>query len=309
MDFIDYYKLLELDKSASQADIKKAYRKLARKYHPDLNPNNKEAQLRFQQINEANEVLSDPEKRKKYDQYGKDWQHADAYEEAKKQQQASGGRAYSGGGFGGGQGGYSYSGNFDDDTFSDFFEEMFGSGARAHGSGRGRHFKGQDFNAELQLNLSDVYTSHKQTLTVNGKNIRLTIPAGVENGQTIKIKGHGGPGVQGGPKGDLYITFNIVNNTKFKREKENLFSHVNLDLYTALLGGELTVDTFGGKVKLKVKPETQPGTKVKLKGKGFPKYKKENQFGDLIITYDVKMPTNLSAREKELFQELQKLRS
>ncbi|MDX1721174.1 MAG: DnaJ domain-containing protein, partial [Salegentibacter mishustinae] len=189
MDFIDYYKLLELDKSAGQADIKKAYRKLARKYHPDLNPNNKEAQLRFQQINEANEVLSDPEKRKKYDQYGKDWQHADAYEEAKKQQQASGGRAYSGGGFGGGQGSYSYSGNFDDDTFSDFFEEMFGSGARAHGSGRGRHFKGQDFNAELQLNLSDVYTSHKQTLTVNGKNIRLTIPAGVENGQTIKIKG------------------------------------------------------------------------------------------------------------------------
>ncbi|GGW89965.1 DnaJ C-terminal domain-containing protein [Salegentibacter mishustinae] len=309
MDFIDYYKLLELDKSASQADIKKAYRKLARKHHPDLNPNNKEAQLRFQQINEANEVLSDPEKRKKYDQYGKDWQHADAYEEAKKQQQASGGRAYSGGGFGGGQGGYSYSGNFDDDTFSDFFEEMFGSGARAHGSGRGRHFKGQDFNAELQLNLSDVYTSHKQTLTVNGKNIRLTIPAGVENGQTIKIKGHGGPGVQGGPKGDLYITFNIVNNTKFKRERENLFSNVSLDLYTALLGGELTVDTFAGKVKLKVKPETQTGTKVKLKGKGFPKYKKENQFGDLIITYDVKMPTNLSAREKELFQELQKLRS
>ncbi|SKB53434.1 curved DNA-binding protein [Salegentibacter holothuriorum] len=309
MDFIDYYKLLEIDKSASQADIKKAYRKLARKYHPDLNPNNKEAQLRFQQINEANEVLSDPEKRKKYDQYGKDWQHADAYEEAKKQQQASGGRAYSGGGFGGGQGGYSYSGNFDDDTFSDFFEEMFGSGARAHGSGRGRHFKGQDFNAELQLKLSDVYTSHKQTLTVNGKNIRLTIPAGVENGQTIKIRGHGGPGVQGGPKGDLYITFNIVNNTKFKREKENLFSNVNLDLYTALLGGEITVDTFSGKVKLKVKPETQTGTKVKLKSKGFPKYKKENQFGDLIITYDVKMPTNLNAREKELFKELQKLRS
>jgi len=309
MDFIDYYKLLELDKSANQADIKKAYRKLARKYHPDLNPNDKEAQLRFQQINEANEVLSDPEKRKKYDQYGKDWQHADAYEEARKQQQASGGRAYTGGGFGGGQSGYSYSGNFDDDTFSDFFEEMFGSGARAHGSGRGRHFKGQDFNAELQLKLSDVYTSHKQTLTVNGRNIRLTIPAGVENGQTIKIKGHGGPGVQGGPKGDLYITFNIINDTKFKREKENLFSNVNLDLYTALLGGEITVDSFGGKVKLKVKPETQTGTKVKLKGKGFPKYKKENQFGDLIITYDVKMPTNLNAREKELFQELQKLRS
>ncbi|MBZ9728204.1 J domain-containing protein [Salegentibacter sp. JZCK2] len=313
MAFIDYYKLLELDKSASQADIKKAYRKLARKNHPDLNPNDKEAQLRFQQINEANEVLSDPEKRKKYDQYGKDWEHADAYEEARKQHQTSGSRAYSGGhqgsGFGGGQGGYSYSGNFENDTFSDFFEEMFGGNARAQGSGRGQHFKGQDFNAQLQLNLSDVYSSHKQTLTVNGKNIRLTIPAGVENGQTIKIKGHGGPGVQGGPKGDLYITFNIINNTKFKREKENLFANIEIDLYTALLGGEITADTFSGKVKLNVKPETQPGTQVKLKGKGFPKYKKEGQFGDLIITYNIKMPTNLSAREKELFKELQKLGS
>ena len=309
MDFIDYYKLLELDKSASPADIKKAYRKLARKYHPDLNPNNKEAQLRFQQINEANEVLSDPEKRKKYDQYGKEWQQADAYEEARKQQQASSGKTYSNGGFAGSQGQYSYSGDFEEDTFSDFFEEMFGSGARSHGSGRGRHFKGQDFNAELQLNLSDVYTSHKQTLNVNGKNIRLTIPAGVENGQTIKIKGHGGPGVQGGPKGDLFITFNIANNTKFKREKENLFTTIDIDFYTALLGGEITIDTFSGKVKLNVKPETQPSTKVKLKGKGFPKYKKEGQLGDLIITYNIKMPTNLSAQEKELFKKLQKLRS
>ena len=312
MEFIDYYKLLELDKSASQADIKKAYRKLARKYHPDLNPDNKEAQVRFQQINEAHEVLSDPEKRKKYDQYGKDWEHAEQYEQARQQQQQAG-RAggYGGGGFGGfgtGQGG-SYSGNFDEDTFSDFFEQMFGGRARAQGSHRGHHFKGQDFNAELQLNLRDVYTAQKQTLTINGKNIRLTIPAGVENGQTIKIKGHGGPGVQGGPKGDLYITFKINNNTSFKREKENLYTTVDLDLYTALLGGEITVNTFNGQVKLKVKPETQSGTKIKLKGKGFPKYKKENQYGDLYITYRVKMPANLSQKEKELLKELQKLRS
>jgi len=305
MDFIDYYKILELDKSASQADIKKAYRKLARKYHPDLNPNDKSAQAKFQQINEANEVLSDPENRKKYDEYGKDWKHADQFEQA-KQQRPQGGGGF--GGFGGGQ--QQYSGNFEDDRFSDFFEEMFG-GRAGGGAGRGRatHFKGQDFNAELQLNLKDIYTSQKQTITVNGKNIRLTIPAGVENGQTIKIKGHGGPGVQGGPKGDLLITFNILNNTNFKREKENLYATVDLDFYTALLGGEITVDTFTGKVKLAVKPETQSGTKVKLKGKGFPKYKKEDQFGDLYITYQIKMPTNLSAKEKELFQELQKLRS
>ena len=306
MAFIDYYKILELDKSASQADIKKAYRKLARKYHPDLNPNDKSAQQKFQQINEAHEVLNDPEKRKKYDQYGKDWEHAEQYEKARHQQGQSSGRGF--GGFGGG-GDYSYSGDFNDDTFSDFFEQMFGGAARTRGAGRSQHYKGQDFNAELQVNLSDVYTSQKHTLTVNNKNIRLTIPAGVENGQTIKIKGHGGPGVNGGPNGDLYITFNIINNTSFKREKENLYATVELDLYTALLGGEITVDTFTGKVKLNVKPETKPGTQVKLKGKGFPRYKKEDQYGDLYITYQIKMPTNLSAREKELFGELQKLRS
>ncbi len=305
MEFIDYYKALELDKSASSADIKKAYRKLARKYHPDLNPDDASAKARFQQINEANEVLSDPEKRKKYDEYGKDWQHAEHFEQQKQQR----GRTQGGfGGFGGKQG-QAYSGSFDNDTFSDFFEQMFGGGPRTRGAGRSPQFKGQDFNAELQLNLSDVYTNHKQTLTVNGKNIRLTIPAGVENGQTIKIAGHGGPGVQGGPKGDLFITFKILNNTKFKREKENLYSTIDLDFYTALLGGEITVDTFNGKVKLPVKPETQNGTKVKLKGKGFPKYKKEGQFGDLFITYNIKIPKNLSSKEKELYTELQKLRS
>lgn len=310
MEFIDYYKILELNNSASQADIKKAYRKLARKFHPDLNPNNKEAQTRFQQINEAHEVLIDPEKRKKYDQYGKDWKHAEQFENAQRQQNQAGGYAEGFGGRYGGSSRGSYSGNFDEDSFSDFFEQMFGGGARSHGSGRGApHFKGQDLNAELQLNLEDVYTSQKQTLTINGKNIRLTIPAGVENGQTIKIKGYGGPGIQGGPKGDLYITFKIINNTGFKREKENLYKTIDVDFYTALLGGEITVETFTGKVKLTVKPETQPGTKIKLKGKGFPKYKKENQYGDLIITYQVKMPTDLTEREKELFKELQKLRT
>jgi len=301
MAFIDYYKILGLDTSASQADIKKAYRKLARKYHPDLNPNDKSAQARFQQINEANEVLSDPEKRKKYDKHGKDWQHAEQFEHAQRQQQT-------GRGFGGGRQ-QSYSGNFDNDTFSDFFEQMFGGGARSRGTGRSPQYKGQDYNAELKLNLSDVYTSKKHTLTVNRKNIRITIPAGVENGQTIKIKGHGGPGIQGGPQGDLLITFNIVNDTKFKREKENLYTAVDVDFYTAILGGEIMIDTFTGKVKLNVKPETQPGTQIKLKGKGFPKYKKEEQFGDLYITYQIKMPTELTAREKELFEELQKLRS
>lgn len=308
MEFIDYYKVLELDKNATKNDIKKAYRKLARKYHPDLNPNDAEAQKKFQRINEAHEVLIDPEKRKKYDQYGKDWQHAEEFEKARSQQRSQ--RGYSSGfggntaeGFGGFEGGFS---GFEGGDFSEFFESMFGGAAG--GGTRTTRFRGQDYNAELQLNLSDIYRTQKQTLTVNGKNIRLTIPAGVENGQTIRIKGHGGEGVNGGPKGDLLITFVINNDTDFKRDGKDLYKDVDLDMYTAALGGEITVDTFDGKVKLNVKPETQNGTTVKLKGKGFPVYKKEDQYGDLFITYRIKVPSNLSEKEKELLKELQKLR-
>jgi len=300
MDYIDYYKVLGIKKNATESEIKKAYRKLARKHHPDLNPNDKVAEKKFKEINEANEVLSNPENRKKYDKYGKDWKHADEIEKAKKQQQQYQ-QSY---------GGQQGAGGFGEEDYSDFFESMFGGGGRTSGfrSGGGNmQFKGQDYNAELQLNLKDVYKSHKQTLTVNGKKIRLTIPAGVENGQTIKIKGHGGKGVNGGPNGDLYIKFNIVNNTPFKRNKNDLHLSIDLDLYTAVLGGEIHVNTLDGRVKLKVKPETQNGTKVKLKGKGFPMYKKA-EHGDLYITYNIKIPTKLSAKEKELFTELSKLR-
>jgi len=184
---------------------------------------------------------------------------------------------------------------------------MFG-GRSSQSGGQQVKFRGQDFNAQLQLNLKDVYTAHKRTLTVNNKNIRITIPAGVENGQIIKIKGHGGEGVNGGPNGDLYIEFSINNLSQFKRDGDNLYASVDLDLYTAMLGGEIMVNTFDGKVKLTVKPETQNGTKVKLKGKGFPKYKKEGQFGDLYISYNLKTPKKLSAKEKELFNDLSKLR-
>jgi len=291
MEFIDYYKILGVDKTASGEDIKKAYRKLARKLHPDLNPNDKDAHQKFQQINEANEVLSDSEKRKKYDQYGKDWQHADQFEQQQRSQKSQ----YTGG--------QQFSGDSDTD-FSSFFESMFG------GSGRSSQtkFRGQDYNAELKLNLTDAMQTHQQTLTVNGKNIRITIPAGVENGQVIKLKGYGAPGVNGGPAGDLYITFSIAAHPRFKRSGNDLFTTTAIDLYTALLGGEATIDTLNGKVKLKVNPETQHGTRIRLKGKGFPVYKKEGETGDLYVTYEIKLPTNLTEEQKILFTELSKLK-
>ncbi len=295
MAFIDYYKILGLSKNASEKDIKKAYRKLARKYHPDLNPNDKSAEKKFKEVNEANEVLSNPENRKKYDAYGEHWQHAEDYEKAQRQQQN-----YQ-------RSGQSYSGGFAGEGFSDFFESMFG-GRPSKARGQQVKFRGQDFNAELQLDLKDAYHTHKRTLTINHKNIRITIPAGVENSQVIKIKGHGGKGINGGPDGDLYIQFSIINHSKFKRNGSDLHASIDLDLYTALLGGDITIDTFDGKAKLTVKPETQNGSKIKLKGKGFPKYKKEGQFGDLYITYNLKIPKNLTTKEKELIKELQQLR-
>ena len=291
MAYIDYYKILGVDKSASQDDIKKAFKKLARKHHPDLNPNDADAKRRFQQINEANEVLSDPEKRKKYDQYGEHWQHADQFEAQQQQQRQYGGAG--GGGYWSSAGGFSG----DDGEFSDFFESLFGSRGGRRG-GRSAGFRGQDYNAQLQLSLRDAAQTHKQILTVNDKKIRITIPAGVEDGQTIKLGGQGAPGINGGPAGDLYITFVIPEDPVFKRLGNDLYVDVPLNLYTAVLGGEQVIDTLNGKVKLKVKPETQNGTKV---------YKKEGQFGDLIVTWSVEVPTHLTEKQKELFQELQRM--
>jgi curved DNA-binding protein len=297
MEYIDYYKILGVNKNASAEDIRKAYRKLARKSHPDLNPNDKEAHKKFQQINEANEVLSDPEKRKKYDQYGKDWQNAENFERMRQQQQHQSGKW---------SGGQTFSGDFDDEGFSDFFSSLFGGGSRKSSQTK---FRGQDYQAELQLNLREVYTTHQQTFTTNGKNIRITIPAGVENGQKIKLKGHGAPGVNGGPNGDLYITFHIKDDPQFKRSGNDLYTTAEIELYTAVLGGETTINTLAGKIKLKVAPGIQNGTKVRLKGKGFPVYKQEGQFGDLYITYHIKIPVTLSEQEKKLFTELSKLKS
>ncbi len=289
MDYIDYYKSLGLTKTATADDIKKAYRKLARKYHPDVNPNDKEANKKFQEINEANEVLGDPEKRKKYDLYGKDWQHGEAQEKARRNYQQSHG-------FGGNQ----HTGDFDDDRFSDFFSSLFGNGGRRSKA----KYRGQDLNASLQMKLSEVFNTHKKTITINGKNIRITIPAGIENGQVIKLSGHGEPGMNDGPNGDLYITFSILNDTPFKKTGNDLHLSREIDLYTAILGGEITIDTLHGKIKLKIKPETQNNTKIRVKGKGFPIYKSADQFGDLFVIYTIKLPQNLTEKQRQLFKEL-----
>ncbi len=305
MEFIDYYSLLDVPKTASEDDIKKAYRKLARKHHPDLNPNDAEANKKFQQINEANEILGDPDKRKKYDQYGKDWQHAEQFEESARRQQQQNRRSAASGD----AKEYDFSDGFGGADFSDFLSSMFGAEGdpRTSGTKSGRQqakFRGQDYQAELHLNLRDAYTTHKQTLTIDGKNIRITVPAGIENGQKIKLTGYGSPGANGGPNGDLYITFVIAEDSRYKRKGNDLYVNADIDLYTALLGGERIIETLDGKVKVPVSPETQNGTNVRLKGKGFPVYKQDSLFGDLYVQWQIKLPTNLTDEQKELFRKL-----
>ena len=305
MAYIDYYNILGINKDATQDEIKKAYRKLARKYHPDLNPNDPTAKEKFQAINEANEVLSDPEKRKKYDAYGENWKHADefeeqrkAYEEAQRQGNASRRQTY----WYSTDGTHFSHGGANDSGFSDFFEELFG-----HYSGGSKHYsyRGNDLQAELQLSLQEAAVTHKQVFSINGENIRITVPAGVENGQVIKLKGHGGKGANGAPNGDLYITFVIPDDPVFKRKGSDLYTNVDIDLYTAVLGGDITVNTLNGQVKLKVSAGTQNNTTVRLKGKGFPVYKNEGEYGDLMVTYHVIIPTNLTEQQKNLFRQLQ----
>lgn len=298
-DFIDYYKSLGLSKTASQDDIRKAYRKLARKYHPDVNPDNEEMSRKFKEINEANEVLSDKDKRKKYDQYGKDWQHADQLD--KMRRQGGGGQQYTYGQDGG-----------EEQGFSDFFQSIFGGGGgggfRGFGGGQQRSFKGQDVKADLQLSLADASQTHKRTISINNKQIRFTVPAGVSDGQTIKLGGHGQAGTQGGPAGDLYLTFRFENDPQFERQGDNLFTRSEIDIFTALLGGEIEVPTLAGKVRLKVKAGTQNGSKMRLKGKGYPIYKQEGKSGDLYVEIAVRLPEVLSEAEQELVKNWQQIR-
>jgi curved DNA-binding protein len=290
MAFIDYYVLLGVKKNCTPDEIKKAYRKLARKYHPDLNKTDPAAKANFQQINEANNVLSDPEKRKKYDQYGQNWEHAKDYDSGNRNPNFNSENDFQD----------RESGNSTEDFFN-FFNSGF-NGARSK-SGK---FKGENIHAELSLTLTEAFLSHKQIFLIHGRKIRVSIPAGVENKQTLKIKGLGNPGINGGPNGDFYISFIISDNDRFKRHGNNISSQEEINLFTAVLGGEIILESLHGKVKIIVKPGTQTGTKIKLKGKGFPLFGKEGAFGDWIISLSIRIPINLTTKQKELFAELEK---
>lgn len=308
MDYKDYYKILGVDKTATTDQIKKAYRKLARQYHPDVNPNDATAEQKFKEANEANEVLSDPEKRQKYDQLGADYARYQQAGGARGGQPSGGfdwGQYAQGGSFGGGGNPFGDEGGAD---FSDFFSNIFGGMGGAGGGRSSRPGAGQDYQAELELTMEEAYTGGPRTITVNGKNLRITIQPGIADGQTIRLRDQGSPGRNGGPNGSLFITFHILPDARYVRTGNDLTQDVPVPLYRALLGGEQTVETLGGPVKIKIKPETVNGSRVRLRGKGFPVYREKDQHGDLYLRLNVQLPTNLTDEEKSLVRQLAQLR-
>ncbi len=308
MNYKDYYKILGVKKGATEKEIKKAYRKLAKKYHPDNNPGDKASEDKFKEINEAYEVLKDPEKRKQYEELGANWQ---AYQQGggdwrqyTQQNRGGGGQTFHFEGdpsefFGGGGSG-----------FSSFFETFFGQGGGGQQYYQSRQRtprKGHDVTAKLPITLLEAYQGSKRTFEWQGKKIRITIKPGTKDGQKLRIKGKGEPSPSGGPNGDLYIIMTMEPDARFKREGDNLLYNAHVDLYTAVLGGKIEVPTMTGRVKLTIPKGTESGKVVRLKGKGMPKNGKKDQFGDLLVTLHVNLPKNLSPKEEELFRQLQAL--
>ncbi len=316
MEYKDYYKILGVNKNADQNEIKKAYRKLARKYHPDMNPGDKAAEEKFKEINEAYEVLSDAEKRKKYDQFGIHWQ----------QFARSGGRpedfdwsqwtASPGGGrytrtvspeefeqlFGGGLGG-----------FSDFFEMLFGEGLRGGGFTTSRSAsqtrRGRDLEQPVEISLEEAYRgTNVQLRWEDGRRIEAKIPPGVRDGSRVRLSGKGERGLRGGEPGDLYLVVKVRPHPLFERVGDDLRTTVAIDLYTALLGGKVQVPTLDRQVELTIPPETDEEKKFRLRGLGMPKLRNPQQRGDLYVQVKVKIPKNLTAEEKRLIEKLRSLR-
>lgn len=309
MKYKDYYKVLKVEKDASQKDIKKAYRKLAAKYHPDKNQNDKVAEERFKEINEANEVLGNVEKRKKYDALGSNWeayqQGGGDWEQYTRQAQQKENR----------RGGQSFSFEGDASEFfgnsgnSSFFDMFFGGGEGFSGQGRTqRSFKGGNIEAEMQISLKEAYEGSKRTFELNGEKIRITIRPGAYDGQRLRLKGKGQVGINRGAKGDLYIKLKVIPDHRYKREGDDLIYTQNVDLYTAILGGSVEVPTMTGFVKMPIPKGSETGKILRLKGKGMPKYGKANEHGHLLIKLNVILPKNLSLEELELFRQLKAIR-
>lgn len=293
MDYKDYYKILGLSKTASQDDIKKAYRKLAVKHHPDKNPNNKEAEESFKLANEANEVLENPEKRKKYDELGENWQQ---YEKQGNQGNGSsfGGQSYYQDAPNG-----SFSGQSD---FSDFFEQFFAGRERGNGNPQSR--KGGDYETEMEITLEEAYQGTSRTIEVDNEKLRITTKLGTQNDQQLRIKNKGAKGLGDGQRGDLFIRIKVKLHPLFVRKGDDLYLTQKIDLFTAVLGGEIVVTTLSGQVKIKISEGTQNGKSIRLKGKGMPIYNEPTLFGNFYIEIQVQIPTELSDSQKELFEQL-----
>jgi len=302
MDYKDYYKVLGVEKTASQADIKKAYRALAKKYHPDKNKSDKGAEEKFKDISEAYEVLGDEEKRKQYDQLGSNWRQFQNTGGGQYRRQPGG---YSQGEYGdmfGGAGG---------GGFSDFFEQFFGGGGAAGFGGQraGRATPGQDYQAEMEISLQEAYDGTARLLNVNGQQLRIKTKPGVTDGQTLRINGKGGPSAGGGASGDLYINITVQPDPRFERKGDDLYTTLPVDMFTAILGGDAQVNTLSGQLKLKIPAGTQNGNTLRLRGKGMPQYGKVEKHGDLYVKIEVALPTNLSEEEKGLLQQLREMQA
>ncbi|PQJ11423.1 molecular chaperone DnaJ [Flavipsychrobacter stenotrophus] len=299
MEYKDYYKTLGVDKKATQEEIKKAYRKLALKFHPDKNPDNKDAEAKFKEINEANDVVGDPVKRKKYDELGSNWKQ---YENMGGQPGGGGNPFGGGGGFSGGFGG----GGGD---FSDFFEQFFGGGGGARGGGRQRARKGQDLQTEFEISQEEAYYGTTRVIQLENEKLRISTKPGAYDEQQLRIKGKGGAGSTPATAGDLFVNVRVRPHHRFTREGDNLKTNHEIDLYTAVLGGETLVETLTGQVKVQIAAGTQATKTIRIKSKGMPVYGKAETFGDLYVTLKVLLPTNLADKQKELFEQLRALNS
>lgn len=311
MDFKDYYKILGVSKTATEAEIKSAYRKLARKYHPDSNKGDKEKEQKFKEVSEAYEVLKDTEKRSKYDNLGSSWRNYS--NSGGKAQDFNWNNWYSGGqgssgGFGdmfGGQGG----------GLSDFFQKIFGGGGSSGFSGFtgsqgfGRSQKGQDYKSEVSLTLEEAYSGTSRLIKVSDESININFKKGISNGQILKLSGKGMPSQNGGPNGNLLIEVKIADHKTFKRKGNDLYMDVFVDIFTAVLGGKVKVNTLKGPIDLNIPAGTDSGKLLKLSGLGMPSYSNSGHFGNLYVKIMIKSFKNLSVEEKKLFEKLKGIRS